>query len=282
MDHGTVHGMSLPPLLSSSISRRKPRRQKRRKRLMKRGICFTYATMFALESLAIAGETHENSAAVRRACDFLVSKQMEDGGWGETYMVRVPASTLLTLRSSILFDPPSSTLHPICTHHHLVPCTFARILTIPRVLAIARIFAITRVLANARQSCVSMEYAQHPQSQVVQTSWAVLALIYGEYPDVEVIKKACTLLMSRQKEDGRWEQEDTEGIFNKNCAIDYPGMSFLLPPPPPPPPPPPLLFNSPLKLPRSIEPLFVIYPLSSLDPLPIGSYYALEVPSKFL
>jgi lanosterol synthase len=47
--------------------------------------------MFALESLAIAGETHENSAAVRRACDFLVSKQMEDGGWGETYMVCPPA-----------------------------------------------------------------------------------------------------------------------------------------------------------------------------------------------
>jgi len=76
-----------------------------------------------------------------------------------------------------------------------------------------------------------MEYAQHPQSQVVQTSWAVLALIYGEYPDVELIKKACSLLMSRQKEDGRWEQEDTEGIFNKNCAIDYPGMSLFLFPP---------------------------------------------------
>lgn len=73
-----------------------------------------------------------------------------------------------------------------------------------------------------------MQYAQHPQSQVVQTSWAVLALIYGEYPDVEVIKKACGLLMSRQKEDGRWEQEDTEGIFNKNCAIDYPGTFILL------------------------------------------------------
>lgn len=107
-------------------------------------------------------------------------------------------------------------LPPLLTHHHLLPRTIARIL------------AIGRVLANARQSCVSMEYAQHPQSQVVQTSWAVLALIYGEYPDVEVIKKACALLMSRQKEDGRWEQEDTEGIFNKNCAIDYPGTSLFL------------------------------------------------------
>ena len=129
--------------------------------------------MFALESLAIAGETHENSAAVRRACDFLVSKQMDDGGWGETYMVSHQIRTLTSL-------------------------TF--------------------------QSCVTMQYAQHEKSQVVQTAWAVLALIYGEYPDKDVIKKACGLLMQRQQADGRWEQEDTEGIFNKNCAIDYPGQ----------------------------------------------------------
>lgn len=43
--------------------------------------------MFALESLGIAGETCANSDKVRRACDFLVGHQMEDGGWGETYMV---------------------------------------------------------------------------------------------------------------------------------------------------------------------------------------------------
>jgi hypothetical protein len=110
MDHGTVHGMSPFEAEAEKDETRTPRRKSRRKRLTKRGICFTYATMFALESLAIAGETHENSAAVRRACDFLVSKQMEDGGWGETYMVSIPASTLLTLRSSILFDPISSIL----------------------------------------------------------------------------------------------------------------------------------------------------------------------------
>lgn len=70
-----------------------------------------------------------------------------------------------------------------------------------------------------------MEYVQHEKSQVVQTAWAVLALIYGDYPDKTIIEKACRLLMSRQQPDGRWEQEDTEGIFNKNCAIDYPGKS---------------------------------------------------------
>lgn len=49
------------------------------------GICFTYAGMFALESLASVGETCQNSAQVRKACQFLVSKQMNDGGWGEDY-----------------------------------------------------------------------------------------------------------------------------------------------------------------------------------------------------
>lgn len=51
------------------------------------GICFTYATMFALESLSLNGETYTNSVRVKNACTFLRSKQKLDGGWGETYMV---------------------------------------------------------------------------------------------------------------------------------------------------------------------------------------------------
>ncbi|KAF8586447.1 lanosterol synthase, partial [Ramaria rubella] len=39
------------------------------------GISFTYATMFALESLALVRETYETSTSVRKACDFLVGKQ---------------------------------------------------------------------------------------------------------------------------------------------------------------------------------------------------------------
>lgn len=51
------------------------------------GVCFTYATMFGLESLASVGETYSNSDVSRRACDFLLSKQREDGGWSESYKV---------------------------------------------------------------------------------------------------------------------------------------------------------------------------------------------------
>lgn len=49
------------------------------------GICFTYATMFALEALAAVGEFYANSERVRRACDCLIEKQRTDGGWGESY-----------------------------------------------------------------------------------------------------------------------------------------------------------------------------------------------------
>ncbi|OLY79011.1 Protostadienol synthase A [Smittium mucronatum] len=49
------------------------------------GICFTYASMFALKGFASAGFTYENSEHVSKACEFLLKKQNEDGGWGESY-----------------------------------------------------------------------------------------------------------------------------------------------------------------------------------------------------
>jgi lanosterol synthase len=49
------------------------------------GICFTYAGMFALESLASQGETYANSERVKRACQFFLDRQADDGGWGESY-----------------------------------------------------------------------------------------------------------------------------------------------------------------------------------------------------
>lgn len=47
------------------------------------GVCFTYATMFALEGLATAGLRQSNSPVCRDACLFLLRHQNPDGGWGE-------------------------------------------------------------------------------------------------------------------------------------------------------------------------------------------------------
>lgn len=115
------------------------------------GICFTYAGMFALESLALVGETCETSERCRRACKFFIDHQQPDGGWGETY-----------------------------------------------------------------KSCETGVWSQHENTQVVQTAWVVIALLYAEYPDVEPIKKAIKLLMERQQANGEWLQEAIEGVFNKS------------------------------------------------------------------
>lgn len=128
------------------------------------GICFTYAGMFALESLACGGETYANSERVRRACQFFLDKQMEDGGWGETY-----------------------------------------------------------------KSCEDGVWRQHPQSQVVQTAWVVIAMSEGGFPHKEPLERAVRLIMQRQRANGEWLQEAIEGVFNKSCMISYPNYKFIFP-----------------------------------------------------
>lgn len=128
------------------------------------GICFTYAAMFALESLSSVGETHANSPRVRKACDFLISHQMPDGGWGESYR----ASELKV-------------------------------------------------------------WVDHDKSQVVQTCWAVIALMYAGYPDKEPLRRALKMVMSRQQTNGEWLQEAIEGVFNCSCMITYPNYKFYFP-----------------------------------------------------
>lgn len=48
------------------------------------GVCYTYASMFALEAFNSVGRTYENCQSTKRGCDFLVSKQLPDGGWSES------------------------------------------------------------------------------------------------------------------------------------------------------------------------------------------------------
>ncbi|KAF3941061.1 hypothetical protein ABW19_dt0204546 [Dactylella cylindrospora] len=115
------------------------------------GICFSYAAMFALESLHLVGETYQNSERVQRACHFLVSKQMEDGGWGESYM-----------------------------------------------------------------SCVTGKWVDHEKSQIVCTSWCLIALMNANYDNKEVIAKGINIIRSRQLPTGEWLTEGIEGVFNKS------------------------------------------------------------------
>ncbi len=125
------------------------------------GVCFTYATWFGIEALKkaqVAGYYDQTilSQSITGACDFLVSKQKQDGGWGETY-----------------------------------------------------------------QSCAKMIYSEASESQVVNTAWALLALMAAGFQDRKVIDRGIQVLIARQTEMGDWLQEKISGVFNYNCMITY-------------------------------------------------------------
>ena len=98
--------------------------------------------MFALESFSLVGETYSDSKTVQRACEFLISKQRSDGGWGESY-----------------------------------------------------------------KSCEQSAYIEHQDTQVVQTCWAVMALMHAQYPYAEPLERAAKMVMGRQLPVGLSSQQ---------------------------------------------------------------------------
>ncbi|KAG7564057.1 Squalene cyclase N-terminal [Arabidopsis suecica] len=49
------------------------------------GVCFIYATFFAVRGLVAAGKTYHSSEPIRRAVKFLLKIQNVEGGWGESF-----------------------------------------------------------------------------------------------------------------------------------------------------------------------------------------------------
>ncbi|GAY61019.1 hypothetical protein CUMW_206580 [Citrus unshiu] len=50
------------------------------------GVCFIYSTWWAISGLVAAEKTYSNCLAIRKATDFLLNIQCDDGGWGESYL----------------------------------------------------------------------------------------------------------------------------------------------------------------------------------------------------
>ena len=132
-------------------------------------VCFTYASWFAIEALSKAKnkayyDQQVITSSLEKACDFLVTKQKTDGGWGETF-----------------------------------------------------------------ESCSKMVYTESHTSQVVNTSWALLALMAADFKDKTLIESGISLLLNRQTDIGDWTQENISGVFNYNCMITYANYRNIFP-----------------------------------------------------
>ncbi|PRW45118.1 Cycloartenol synthase isoform A [Chlorella sorokiniana] len=82
-------------------------------------------------------------------------------------------------------------------------------------------------------SCQDKVYSQLPgeRSHVVNTSWAMLALMAVGYHEVDrkPLDAAARCLIRLQEESGDWPQQHISGVFNRNCMITYANYRNIFP-----------------------------------------------------
>ncbi len=65
------------------------------------------------------------------------------------------------------------------------------------------------------------QYIEHDEAQVVQTAWAMSALLLANEPDFAAIERAAQWMIAKQESDGTWPKQDPEGIFLHTALLDY-------------------------------------------------------------
>lgn len=70
------------------------------------------------------------------------------------------------------------------------------------------------------QACLKDEWVGG-DSQVIQTAWAISALLDAEDPAWSVIERAAHHLVERQNDDGSWPKEEPAGVFFHTALLHY-------------------------------------------------------------
>jgi 2,3-oxidosqualene cyclase len=69
--------------------------------------------------------------------------------------------------------------------------------------------------------CLEDRYVEHSESQVVMTSWALLALMELVPVDAPAVMRGISWLQSMQCPDGSWPQQSLNGVFFGAAMLDY-------------------------------------------------------------
>jgi lanosterol synthase len=69
--------------------------------------------------------------------------------------------------------------------------------------------------------CVTDRYVEHPRSQAVMTSWALLVLMDVVGGGADAVRRGVAWLAGRQRADGSWPLEAVNGVFFGTAMLDY-------------------------------------------------------------
>lgn len=72
-------------------------------------------------------------------------------------------------------------------------------------------------------------FVDHPESQAVMTSWALLALLEILPPDHPAIQRGIAWLVTRQRVEGGWPREAVNGVFFGAAMLNYRLYPFYFP-----------------------------------------------------
>ena len=69
--------------------------------------------------------------------------------------------------------------------------------------------------------CLTGRYVAHEESQVIQTAWALIALLEAGDSNWNAITRGVRFLIETQDANGTWPKEDMAGIFFRTALLDY-------------------------------------------------------------
>lgn len=158
----------------------------------------------------------ETKNATERGIRFILSQQRADGSWYGSWAVCFTYGTWFAIEALTKAGSKKQTAE--LQHSIDKGCAFL----------------LSRQNADGGwgesfKSCLKKEYVPHISSQIVNTSWAVLALMAAGHPNKEAIDKGIQLLLSRQMESGDFPQEGISGVFNHSCGISYTSYRNVFP-----------------------------------------------------
>ena len=69
--------------------------------------------------------------------------------------------------------------------------------------------------------CLAGRYVPHEESQVIQTAWALIALLEAGDSNWTAISRGAEFLCNAQQPGGTWPRQDMAGVFFRTALLDY-------------------------------------------------------------